>query len=236
MPAPDQIARLPLAPLLLSQGLWVRWRALQLPEPPGPRSGGTGDGLRLLILGDSSAAGVGAETQSTALSGQLNATLTRDGPVTWHLEAETGATTRDSLAKLNSLPNTRFDIALLVHGVNDTTRFTSPRRFHARQTALIDALQSAHGVQHFVLSGVPPMQHFPLLPQPLRWVLGCHATRLDHVLANLAATRTDCIHLSLDLPYEPRFVARDGYHPSEEAYAEWAAGLAEIIRDQARRI
>ena len=52
----------------------------------------------------------------------------------------------------------------------------------------------------------------------------------------MAATRTDCVHLSLDLPYEPRFVASDGYHPSEEAYAEWAAGLAEIIRDQARRI
>ena len=232
MPALDQIARLLLAPLLLAQGLWVRWQALNLPEPPGPRSGGKGDGLRLLILGDSSAAGVGAETQAAALSGQLTGMLSQDGPVTWHLEAETGATTLDSLAKLSRLPDTQFDVALLVHGVNDTTRFTSARTFQARQTTLIDSLQAAHGVKHFVLSGVPPMQHFPLLPQPLRWVLGCHAARLDRVLADLAATRSDCTHLALDLPYEPRFVARDGYHPSEEAYTEWATALAEIISPQ----
>ena len=236
MPAPDQIARLPLAPLLLAQGLWVRWRALNLPEPPGPRSGGNGNGLRLLILGDSSAAGVGAETQAKALSGQLANTLSHEVPLTWHLEAETGATTRDSLTKLQNLPNQRFDIALLVHGVNDTTRFTSPTTFLKRQTTLMDALSATHGVRHFVLSGVPPMQHFPLLPQPLRWVLGCHAARLDRVLADLAAQRSDCTHLALDLPYEPRLVARDGYHPSEQAYAEWATHLAEIIGPQARRI
>lgn len=230
--AADQIARLAFAPLLVAQGLWVRWRALQLPEPPGPRSGGEG-GLRLLILGDSSAAGVGAATQSQALSGRLVDAL---GDVTWHLEAETGATTRDSLGRLGQLPEMRFDLALLVHGVNDTTRFTSAAGFRARQDALMARLREVHGVQRFVLSGVPPMHHFPLLPQPLRWVLGCHAERLDGVLAGLAEQREDCAHLALDLPYEPRSVAVDGYHPSEEAYAEWALHLAELIRDQARRI
>lgn len=235
-PAPDQIARLLLVPLLLAQGLWVRWRAIRLPEPPGDRSGGSGKGLRLLILGDSSAAGVGAETQMAALSGQLTGALGKDGPVAWHLEAETGATTRDSLRKLAGLPKGQFDIALLVHGVNDTTRFTSAQRFKARQTALMDHLSCSHGVRFFILSGLPPMQHFPLLPQPLRWVLGCHAARLDRVLASIASNRNDCAHLALDLPYEPRFVAEDGYHPSEAAYAEWASHLDKVIHDQARRI
>ena len=233
--AADQIARLPLAPLLAAQGLWVRWRSLNLPEPPGLRSGGSGEGLQLLIFGDSSAAGVGAESQAAALSGRLEAKLSENGPLTWHLEAETGATTRDSLGKLSRLPNRQFDIALLIHGVNDTTRFTSARTFHARQTALIEALKSTHDIQHFILSGLPPMQHFPLLPQPLRWVLGCHAARLDHVLADIAATRTDCTHLALDLPYAPEYVAKDGYHPSEAAYALWAEMLAQVLHAQPRR-
>ncbi|WP_299348631.1 SGNH/GDSL hydrolase family protein [uncultured Shimia sp.] len=207
----------------------MRWRSLQLPEPPGPRAGGTGEGLRLLILGDSSAAGVGATSQATALSGQLSEALGTNGPLTWHLEAETGATTKTSLSKLGQLPQIPFDIALLVHGVNDTTRFRSKKRFLAQQTKLIEQLKSTHGIRHFILSGLPPMHHFPLLPQPLRWVLGCHAARLDRVLVGLAAMRPDCDHLALNLPYEPRFVAEDGYHPSEAAYAEWAAMLVQTM-------
>ena len=230
MASSDQILRPVLAPLLLAQGLWVRRTAQQLPEPPGARSGSTGAGLRVLIFGDSSAAGVGAETQTKGLSGQLSQALAAQGPVTWHLEAEIGATTRTSLGKLDKLPDMPFDVALLVHGVNDTTRFTTKARFKARQQELINLLRARHGVRHVILSGVPPMHHFPLLPQPLRWVLGCHAQRLDGVLADLANTDIDITHLALDLPYEPRFVARDGFHPSEDAYEVWAGMVTDTIK------
>ena len=229
--AADQILRLLLAPLLLAEGLWVRLKSLKLPEPEGPRAGGN-SGPRLLILGDSSAAGVGASHQSKALSGQLAQAA---APLTWHLQAQTGATTKTSLAKLDTLPDTPFDTALLVHGVNDTTRFTSPKTFRARQRTLIKKLRQRHGIRHIILSGLPPMHHFPLLPQPLRWVLGCHAERLDAVLADIAAHDPDITHLALDLPYEPRFVARDGFHPSEAAYTVWADLLADTLKAQARR-
>ena len=232
MTSADQILRSVLAPLLLAQGLWVRRTAQQLPEPPGARSGGTGEGLRVLILGDSSAAGVGAETQSSGLSGQLSQALGAQGPVTWHLEAEIGATTKTSLAKLDALPNVPFDVALLVHGVNDTTRFTTKARFKARQQKLINQLRARPGLRHVILSGVPPMHHFPLLPQPLRWVLGCHAQRLDAVLAGMANTDRDITHLALDLPYMPEYVAIDGFHPSEKAYGVWAGMIADTIRDR----
>ena len=48
-------------------------RALRLPEAEGPRAGSAGEGpaLRLLILGDSSAAGVGTTHQEEALLGQM---------------------------------------------------------------------------------------------------------------------------------------------------------------------
>lgn len=227
----DQLARLPLAPLLALQAIHVRRTALNLPEPSGPRSGcsGVGPTLRLLILGDSSAAGVGAETQESALSGALVSQLAKRFTLNWRLEAETGATTKTSLAKLDSLPPHPFDIVLLVHGVNDTTRLTSQRHFKARQTTLIEALRTRHNVQHFILSGVPPLHHFPLLPQPLRWVLGCHAARLDQMLAMLAAERPDCTHLALNLPYTPEYIARDGFHPSQSAYLVWSEMIAQAI-------
>ena len=55
----------PLAPLLWAQGVHTRRKTVVLPEPPGPRSGRTGSGsmLRLLIAGDSAAAGVGVDHQ-----------------------------------------------------------------------------------------------------------------------------------------------------------------------------
>ena len=54
-----------MSPVLWIQGTYVRKVAQRLPEPPGERSGvvGAGPHLRVLITGDSAAAGVGADTQ-----------------------------------------------------------------------------------------------------------------------------------------------------------------------------
>ena len=68
---------LALSPLLLAQGVYVRRVTPRLPEAPGSRSGvaGGGPSLKLLILGDSAAAGVGAASQDEALAGQLAVAL-----------------------------------------------------------------------------------------------------------------------------------------------------------------
>ena len=59
--------------LMFIQGILVRRRAVELPEAKGPRAGivGKGKPLRLLVIGDSSAAGVGVNTQDEAIAGQL---------------------------------------------------------------------------------------------------------------------------------------------------------------------
>ena len=126
----DLLARLPLAPILAAQAIGVRRRARFLPEPPGPRQGTAGDGprLRLLMIGDSSAAGVGAATQETALAGRLVADLSRDHRVEWRLLATTGATTRDTLLRLSTTPLPQCDVVVSALGVNDTTRARSARR------------------------------------------------------------------------------------------------------------
>jgi len=228
----DQLLRLPLLPVLLAQAIWVRHRAQLLPEPEGLRSGTIGDGprLRLLILGDSSAAGVGAETQSEGLSGQLVAQLAARYQVTWQLEASTGETTRSTLARLQAMPSQTFDCAVVVLGVNDVTRVTTKAQFTARQSALWQLLQDQFGVRQIVSSGVPPMQQFPLLPQPLAWALGRQAARLDAGLATLAANSTGVTHLPMTLPQDPDLAASDGFHPGPKAYAMWAESLAQKIR------
>ncbi|ATF19831.1 Lysophospholipase L1 [Phaeobacter gallaeciensis] len=97
------------------------------------------------------------------------------------------------------------------------------------QSALIRLLRDRFGVTLVILSGVPPMADFPALPNPLAWVLGRHATRLDQVLAKLAAQDSNVVHLPFTMPPDPTLAARDGYHPSATAYTIWADTLAQTI-------
>ncbi|NIZ61895.1 GDSL family lipase [Sedimentitalea sp. CY04] len=221
-------------PLLLAQALWVRRRAQLLPEPPGPRSGTSGQGprLRLLIIGDSSGAGVGAASQDQALSGQLVSRLADRYQVTWRLEARTGNTTPDMTRQLASMPPETFDCAVVALGVNDVTRATTKVQFVSHQTALFDLLKSRFRVRQILCTGVPPLQHFPLLPQPLAWTLGRHAARLDSGLVQLAHRNEGVSHLPLVLPRNPDMAAQDGFHPSPKAYAIWAENLARNILSQ----
>lgn len=227
----DQILRIPLLPVLAAQALSVRRKAQALPEPPGPRQGRQGQGprLRLLIAGDSSAAGVGADTQARALLGQLVTFLARDNTVEWRLEATTGHRTSDVIARLRNL-DTRFDMAITALGVNDVTSGRTARQFADQQSHLLTLLTGTLGVQSVVVTGVPQMHRFPALPQPLAWVLGCQAARLDRELQRVCARFPQARHLPLHLPDDPALAASDGYHPGPKAYAIWARQAAGLLR------
>ncbi len=234
MPAPiatDQILRVPLLPVLAAQGLSVRRKAQLLPEPLGPREGreGRGPRLRLLIAGDSSAAGVGAGTQAQALSGFLIAQLAKHYAVEWRLEATTGHTTLDTIDRLGNL-DSQFDMAITALGVNDVTKGVTRKRFIERQTRLLDLLTGTLGVRRVVVTCVPQMERFPALPHPLAWVLGRQAARLNTGLQQATARFPQARHLSLDLLDDPALFAPDGYHPSPKTYAIWAEEAARLLR------
>ena len=101
--------KLVLAPLLVAQAMATRRRAPVLPEADGPRDGVSARGeraaLRLLIAGDSSAAGVGVAHQDMALAGHLARTLRVRACAArshWVLRARTGLTTRQLHALLQA--------------------------------------------------------------------------------------------------------------------------------------
>ncbi|GKY87280.1 SGNH/GDSL hydrolase family protein [Sinisalibacter aestuarii] len=228
----DTALKLALAPLLVAQGVGVRRRALVLPEPSGPRSGELGDGppLSLLILGDSSAAGVGAPTQGEALAGQLTARLASHHRVRWRLVARSGDTTANALARLQNIPAEPFDLAVIALGVNDVTHSVPLARWLARQAELRARLTERFAVRHIIQSGLPPMGAFPALPQPLRAVMGLTARRFDAALAGTLADLPDAAHLRFNLPLTRDLMAPDGFHPSPAGYALWAETLAPALR------
>ncbi len=231
----DAAAKVLLAPLLIAQGLRVRKTALILPEPPGPREGTSGKGpdLRLLIVGDSSAAGVGAASQGQALSGQLVQALSPDFRVDWRLIARTGATTASTLQKLQGAALGQYDAVVVALGVNDITRGVPLRRWIGQQGQLWDLLTGRFGARRIYVSGLPPMKDFPLLPHPLRWVLGRQAARYDQALRQAASARPGCAYVQLSLSLDASAMAEDGFHPGPDVYREWSALLARMIAAEA---
>ncbi|MBF5012304.1 SGNH/GDSL hydrolase family protein [Burkholderia pseudomultivorans] len=224
-----------LGPLLFAQGRYVRRVTPRLPEAAGPRSGEAGDGppLRVLVLGDSAAAGVGVATQSDALAGQLARALAATHRVSWKLLARTGLTTQDLVDWLAAEPAEPFDVAVTSLGVNDVTGGVSPARWLAAQAALVGLLAARFQVGHAVLSAVPPMERFPALPQPLAWYLGLRAKRLNAALAGWTATQPHCTFLRVALPLERHLMAADGFHPTAAACAAWAGQVATALRQRA---
>ncbi len=226
-----------LGPLLLAQGLYVRKTIPKLPEPQGDRAGicGSGRELRLLILGDSAAAGVGAASQSEALSGQVVSRLSGAFRVSWRLLAHTGYTTRATLRRLEQEPPAPFDVALTSLGVNDVTSGRTLNVWLREQSRLAGILRQKFSVRHFLLSGLPPVGHFPSLPHPLRFWLGRRAERFDGALERWAASQPDCDYMGVRSGGEVEVtgvhqMATDGFHPGPEIYAMWGEAASKRIR------
>lgn len=228
-----QFATIALGPILFLQGRRVRRTVPRLPEPPGPRSGTVGRGppLRVLIAGDSAAAGVGAPAQDQALAGHLVAALQDDFRITWRLEARTGATTADTLARLGSLDAGPFDVLVTSLGVNDVTRGVDLSTWLGQQRELLRLARDRFGISAAVVAGLPPVDGFPALPQPLRWYLGRRARQLTRHLRDLLAAEPDAHFLGLRFSLDPSLMAEDGFHPGPEIYRGWGQRAAAIIRE-----
>ena len=203
-----------------------------LPEAIGPREGRAGDDegslIRVLVVGDSSAAGVGVAHQDQAVVGHLVRTLAaeRSGPIEWRLRARSGLTTREVHAMLVADPPPPADVAVVVTGVNDVIDQVSAQRAVGHRAELADWLLAQGIARHVVFAPLPPMHQFPLLPEPLRRVVGDEARRHDLALARWSATRNDVSHADIVLELAPQTMASDGFHPGEPVYRACGEALA----------
>jgi lysophospholipase L1-like esterase len=121
------------------------------------------------------------------------------------------------------------DIAVAVLGVNDVIDQVSAVRAVQQRAALTDWLRHAVGVRHVVFAPLPPVHRFPLLPQPLRHVMGADARAHDEAMARWAATRDDVSHVPIALGLGPEHMAADGFHPGEPVYRATGEALARFI-------
>jgi lysophospholipase L1-like esterase len=228
-------ARVVLGPLLHAQAGRLRRTAPDLPEPTGRREGFAGTGkvaLRLLIAGDSSAAGVGAATQDRALAGLLAKELARrlNGRVRWQLVASSGARSEDVLRLLMRGRLQRADIGVVIVGVNDITKDVPLQQALRKRGQIIALMRRRCGVRHVLFPALPEVEKFPALPQPLAWYAGRHARRSNAAQAAWLAGQEGASHVAMDGVLDPALMADDGFHPAPALYAKVAKRLADHIK------
>ncbi len=214
--------KLALGPLLAWQAVRTRRRVPRLPEAEGPRSGTVGRGapLRLLVAGDSSAAGVGVRHQDEALAAPLARELAaRTGRrVQWQLLARSGLNTAQTLEMLR-LQCARADVAVVVTGVNDVVEQVPSQRAVRQREAMATWLRHHGGVRHVAFLPLPPMHAFEGLPQPLRAIAGSDARRHDRALRQWAGDPHAAVSVvPVTFPLRPGMMAEDGFHPGAGAY------------------
>jgi len=228
-------AKAVLGPLLYAQASRLRRTALELPEPSGRRDGFAGSGrvaLRLLIAGDSSAAGVGAATQEEALAAHLAKELARRlrGRVRWQLVASSGARSEDVLRLLMRGRLHQADIGVVIVGVNDITKEVPLQQALRKRGQIIALMRKRSGVRHVLFPALPEIERFPALPQPLAWYAGRHARRNNTAQAAWLAGQEGASHVVMDGVLDPALMADDGFHPAPPLYAKVARRLADHIK------
>jgi len=234
---------LAIAPLLVAEAAWARRNTPRLNVARPPDYGSSGDDrntgadvVSIVLLGESTAAGVGAATHDRALAGWLARGLSEQllRPIRHRSLGLVGARAIDCLEQtlpfelLPLLKREPATVVVLMLGANDTTKLTPRKRWRAELHRLVDELRGGTSGP-IVLTGVPPMAHFTALPQPLRAVVGARARMLDDDIALVASERQQTYHHAPRVPMKREFLASDGFHPSERGYEVWAEQLTELI-------
>ncbi|MBF4161529.1 SGNH/GDSL hydrolase family protein [Nocardioides acrostichi] len=191
-----------------------------------------GEPLDLLVLGDSVAAGLGAERRKDTLGGRLSKGLARRAhrSVRLRTAAVVGSESAALAGQLDTLPvDYRPDVALVVVGGNDVTHRV-PVSESCRH--LVEAIARLHERGTVVVVGTcPDLGALRPVPQPLR-SLGSRASRQLAAAQSAAALGAGAHVVSLADVVGDFFItdpdeafSLDRFHPSAAGYKRTAKAV-----------
>ncbi|HET6214293.1 MAG TPA: SGNH/GDSL hydrolase family protein [Micromonosporaceae bacterium] len=186
--------------------------------------------LRLVLLGDSSALGVGVDHVRDTVGGQLAALLTRDTEPARRVElssvAVSGSRSVDLATQVaRALLGPKPDVAVILVGANDATSLRRPREAAAHLAAAVRRLVDAGTA--VVVGTCPDLGAVRAVAPPLRQIVGWLGQRMARAQAR-AVTAAGGVVVDLATETGPIFRAdrgtlcHDAYHPSADGYRIWA--------------
>ena len=64
----------------------------------------------------------------------------------------------------------------------------------------------------------------------MHWWLGARAKKLNAIMGSIVKKDDACLFVPVTFPVQQAYLAKDGFHPGEMAYALWGAQAAKMIQ------
>lgn len=197
--------------------------------------------LRLVLLGDSAALGVGVDRADDTVGGQLARLLSEgSGPRTggerqvWLSSVGVSGSRSTDLATqvARALLGERPDVAVILVGANDVIGLRRPAEAATYLGAAVRRLRDAH--VRVVVGTCPDLGAVRAIAPPLRQLAGWFGRRTARA-QTVAVIEAGGAVVDLGAETGPVFRAdagtlcHDGYHPSADGYRVWAHALLPAV-------
>jgi lysophospholipase L1-like esterase len=230
-----------LATALAAEVMAARRHRFVASEPPLEISGTIGpedgDPLTLVVLGDSSVAGVGADAAEDTLTYGVAKALSDQYRVSLHALGVSGSRLADVVGRqLPQVHGLEPDMVLVCVGTNDVTHGTTLREARRQLRLLVDGLAEVAPDAKVIVSGLPPAETAVAFHRPLRDLLGLRAllfTRLYRAeLTPHGISVFDIAKLTRSAFHGKReMFSADRFHPSSAGYAFLGTVYGRAVRE-----
>lgn len=225
-----QLQLFPWLPFLVYQAKKVRKSSPKLPAQSELLTLGQGE-KNVVLLGESTVAGVGASSASTTLAGNFS----RIFGDSYHIETigKKGLRVKEAFSlylKHKNSESKKSEGVILFLGANDCFLLTSPQLFKIELESLIQQIQMATGAEWIYLAAIPPVHLFPAFSEQMRSFLYRQRNYLLHEMEAIAAQKSQVIFHQIPMDLQPEFFSADGVHPSDLGYQKIAELAIEKLK------
>ena len=135
---------------------------------------GNSEVINLLVIGESTVAGVGAKNHAEGLTGRFANYLSKETgkTVRWNALGVSGITVHRAINEIvPKIPAGKFDAILIGLGGNDVFGLSSPKKWRNGLAKLLDILRQKYPNATIYAANVPMVRDFIALPNPTKYVL-----------------------------------------------------------------
>jgi lysophospholipase L1-like esterase len=221
---------LPVLPFLIAEAIAIRRRQPKLPSIVGNLTLGQNPN-KILVLGESTVAGVGASQSQTTIGGQLFQLFGEKFSI--RNIGKNGLLARNAIHLLENRhqeSHKDFTGGFIFLGANDCFKLTHPQAYRIQLETLIDHIQQVLGSEWIYLADIPPVHLFPAFSSLMKKQLQIQRGYLQKEMIGIAERDSKVIYDPIYLELSQEFFAADGIHPSDLGYQKIAEFAGEGLR------
>jgi lysophospholipase L1-like esterase len=217
-----QLRLYPWIPFLVYQAKQIRKSSPSLPSQSSRLTLGHGEN-HILLLGESTVAGVGASSPAHTLAGNFHRLLGESYQI--ETIGKKGLRVKEALSLFyqhRQEHRRKFKGVILFLGANDCFLLTSPDAFKKEVETLIHQIQVATSSQWIYLAAIPPVHLFPAFSKRMQAFLQIQRSYLQSELEKIADNHPKVIYHGIPMDLQPEFFSADRIHPSDLGYQKIA--------------